>query len=269
MLSVNPPACQNDRVGGTSIDDVDRRVDAWLASLRSDNTRAAYRRDMVVFRQWLHASRLSPRKVTVGHVERFAEHCADGGESDATVRRRMAAVTSFYRHVGGSWSMPNPATDADRPVAGPEAPAPVLTPAQAAAVWKAATDLGSKAASVVGLVLLDGLKSHELLRLDAADLRRTAGGGFSVAVPGRAESSPVTLDGRTVAALRRYLAGRRTGPLLYGDNPTREQARLTRYGVDYLVRRTAEQSGVTASVTVNVLRNTQSAARRAAPSDDA
>ena len=48
-----------------------------------------------------------------------------------------------------------------------------------------------------------------------------------------------------------------TGPLLLGDNPTRTPARLTRYGVDYLVRRAAERSGVSKPVTVNVLRNTR------------
>ena len=79
----------------------------------------------------------------------------------------------------------------------------------------------------------------------------------------------VALEARTVAALRDYLAGRRNGPLLYGDNPTREPARLTRFGVDYLVKRTAERSGVRATVTVNVLRHTQSAIRHSQPGDDA
>lgn len=248
----------------TRRDDLDSRVESWLATLRSENTRAAYRRDLLVFAQWLRLVRLQPRKVTVAQVEQFADHCVGAGDSDATIRRRMAAVTSFYRHAGPTWSAANPGTDADRPAAAPDIPPVVLSVDDADAVWRAASALGPKTAAIVGLVLLDGFKTHELLRLDVDDLHRV-GTGFSVLVAGRPGSARVGLHPRTAAALRRYLGDRRTGPLLYGDNPTREKARLTRYGVDYLVRRTAASAGLTTQVTVNVLRNTQTElARRAA-----
>jgi integrase/recombinase XerD len=250
-------------MAGAPSGDLDTRVESWLASLHSDNTRAAYRRDLVVFLAWLQSVQVPPRRVTVAHVERFAHHLDDEGSSDATVRRRMAAVASFYRHAGPAWSMANPATEADRPAAAPDVPAVVLTPAEASAVCKAANELGPKTAVVVGFVLLDGFKSHELLKLDAADLRRV-GNAYSVVdddAPGGA--APAPLDPRTSAALRRYVGSRRAGPLLLGDNPTRTPARLTRYGVDYLVRRAAERSGVSTPISVNVLRNTQAAGRTA------
>ena len=264
MLSVDPSAWHTLHMAtgrGRTPDDVDRHVESWLATLRSENTRVAYRRDLVVFLAWLRAAGAAPRTVTVAHVERFAEHLSDEGSSGATVRRRMAAVTSFYRHAGVAWSMANPATAADRPATEAVTPDVTLTAAEAAAVWKAANELGAKTASVVGLVLLDGFKAHELLRLDVADLRRV-GTGYAVVAPG-ATSAPDLLDPRTATALRRYLGARRTGPLLYGDNPTRTPARLTRYGVDYLVKRAAERSGVATPISVNVLRNTQAAGRTA------
>ena len=201
MLSVNPSAWHTGAVASAHADDTDTRVQAWLASLQSDNTRAAYRRDLVVFLAWLQSVRVAPRKVTVTHVERFARHLDDQGSSDATVRRRMAAVASFYRHAGPAWSMANPATDADRPAAGPDAPAAVLTPAEAAAVWKAATELGSKTALVVGLVLLDGYKTHELLRFDAADLRRVGDVYSVVDANAPAGAPPEPLDAADVGSL--------------------------------------------------------------------
>jgi integrase/recombinase XerD len=251
-------------VASAPSDDLEAKVEAWLESLRSDNTRAAYRRDLVVFGRWVRSLALHPRKVTAAQVEQFADHCAGAGDSDATVRRRMAAVTSFYRHAGTSWSSSNPGTAADRPAPSPDAAVVALSAADADAVWSAAVSLGPKTATLVGLVLLDGFKAHELLRLDVGDLQRV-GAGYAVRVGGQDGSTHVRLDPRTSAALRRYLGDRRAGPLLYGDNPTRERARLTRYGVDYLVRRTAVSAGLATPVTVNVLRHTQTElARRAA-----
>ncbi len=256
MWSVNRNPWHTRDVTSIRRDDLETSVESWLATLRSDNTRAAYRRDLAVFGQWVRSARLQPRKVTVAQVEQFADHCTDAGESDATVRRRMAAVTSFYRHAGTTWAVVNPGVTADRPAATPEAAAVVLSGADAEALWRAALSLGPKTAVLVSLVLHDGFKAHELLRLDADDLHRS-GGVCSVRVPGRAGAARVPLDPRTAAALRRHLGERRTGPLLYGDNPTRERARLTRYGVDYLVRRAAQAAGLATPITVNVLRNTQ------------
>lgn len=185
MWSVNRNPWHTRDVTSIRRDDLETSVESWLATLRSDNTRAAYRRDLVVFGQWVRSARLQPRKVTVAQVEQFADHCTDAGESDATVRRRMAAVTSFYRHAGTTWAVVNPGVTADRPAATPEAAAVVLSGADAEALWRAALSLGPKTAVLVSLVLHDGFKAHELLRLDADDLHRS-GGVCSVRVPGRA-----------------------------------------------------------------------------------
>lgn len=234
-------------------------VGDWIASLRSPNTRAAYQRDIDVFRAWLVGAGVHARDVTEEDVEEFADSCTDAGAAGSTVRRRVAAVASFYRYVATAWAMENPATDADRPPTPATREPVVLSPTDAAAFWRAALALGAKTAAVVGLVLHDGMKAHEVLRLDARDVRPAQGG--MIVRRGAVGADEQPLDPRTAAVLRRYLAGRKDGPLLYGDSPTRAQARLTRHGVDYLVRRTAAHAELGVPVTVNVLRNTHSAER--------
>lgn len=235
--------------------DVERALDAWLASFGSPHTKSAYRRDLAVFRTWLADRHVAVQSASTRDVERFGRERLRDGESPATVQRRLSSVASFYRHAGSRFAPSNPAEAAVRP-ADSKRDVVQLTATEADEVWRAATALGPRTAVLIGLVLLDGMKSHELLRLDAADVQRaTAGWRLVGPEPGDAR----TVDPRTAAALATYLGRRRTGPLLSGENPTREPARLTRHGVDYLVKLVGRDAGLSAPLTVNVLRNTHAA----------
>jgi site-specific recombinase XerD len=51
-----------------------------------------------------------------------------------------------------------------------------------------------------------------------------------------------------------YLGRRRTGPLFLNERHGRVPARLTRYGVDYMIKQVAHAAGLAASVSANTLR---------------
>lgn len=223
---------------------------AWLATMSSPNTQAAYRRDLQVFVAWTSQAGVTPLRATSVHVEAFRIHCEATGSSPATVHRRMSALSSFFRHATGDGL--NPVDGAARPDT-PAAPATAaLTADEAARVWLAASALGAKTAALVGLIMHDGLKTSEVLPLDVADVR--FGRGTTVVVLDRDAPVVLAVDPRTGTPLRRYVGARRHGPLFVGDNPTRQPARLTRFGVDYLVKRTGATAGLATPLTVNALR---------------
>jgi integrase len=171
------------------------------------------------------------------------------------VHRRLSALSSFYRHAAGAAG--NPVEGAARPAA-PDPASDTLSTAEAARLWAAACRLGPKTASLVGLVLLDGLKTSEVLPLDVGDVRF---GRATATVAIQRRDAPTPVAAQTAVVLRRYVGPRRSGPLFVGDNPTRDPARLTRFGVDYLVKRAGAEAGLDAPLTVNTLRRSSPATR--------
>src|SRR4051794_2049635 len=86
----------------------------WLAALRSANTRAAYAADIEKFLAWCTAAGVLALGASPDDVERFRQHCVDGGSSEATVGRRLSSVSSFFRHAGIGETL-NPTRGIERP----------------------------------------------------------------------------------------------------------------------------------------------------------
>lgn len=239
----------------TDAQPVGHLIEAWLVTFTSSNTRSAYRRDLELFVEWLTDGSLDPRSVTATDVAAFRDHCAGSGSSPSTTNRRVAAVASFYRHAGPVWSTPDPTRGVVRDRVAPR-PAPPLSAADAAATWRAAVALGHKTAAVVGLTMLDGLTTNELLQLDIGDLI-VSPQTVVIDTMRRGGLLRLVVDPRTGVALRHLVSARTTGPLLVGQTPTGDGARLTRFGVDYLVKRVGTHAGLDAPLTVTTLRRTQ------------
>ena len=89
-------------------DPVTRLVLGWLAAKRSENTRAAYARDIGIAPQrratrapswlaWCQAEGVHPvGDVTGLHVARYARQLDAAGLSPASVARKLAAVSGWY-----------------------------------------------------------------------------------------------------------------------------------------------------------------------------
>ncbi len=241
----------------------------WLDGLASENTRDAYGRDLAAFNDWCGGEGSSPLTADVDDIDRYRDACGDGGARQATIARRLSALSSFYEHACQADAVgSNPVEQVRRPA--PSAtPAPSLDDQQAAKLFAAAQALGSKVAVLVGLLLWDGMKLGEALGLDVEQIEKTRG-GLQATVSRRGESRPVPLDRRTATAIRHYLDGRAEGPLLVGDSPTQQTGmRLTRFGADFLLKQAAEEAGLGRAVSANTLRRSYiTAARRNGTSVD-
>jgi integrase/recombinase XerD len=225
---------------------------AWLYTHRSWNTRAAYEADLSGFATWCAMTGRSPLRVHSDDVADYRGQCQGSGASPATVNRRLSALTSFYRFVAGTEGpAENPAESVTREPASVASATVALDAGEAEAILEAAQRSGPRSASLVGLLLVDGCKVGEVLAADVDDLSRRP---WALTVTRRGHAECVTLDGWTGRALRRYLAARTQGPLFVGETPSREPARLSRFGADHILKRVAEDAGVTKPVSANTLR---------------
>ena len=246
-------------------DPVTRLVLGWLAAKRSENTRAAYARDIGIspgrrssrapsWLAWCRAQGVHPVTGVTGlHVARYARRLEVVGLSPATASRKLAAVSGWYAwlvrrgHIEAS-----PAVDIPRPrrPAGDPPATPRLTRDQAVALVRAAdTAPGpqrARTAALMAVLLFTGVRVGEVVAADVADLgtdqrRRvlwvTRGG----------ERRGLPLPAAAAVRLDAYLAsrtGRRTGPLF----ATSTGGRLFPADVWRVVRRLAAGAGLPADL---------------------
>ncbi|MCC6434031.1 MAG: hypothetical protein IT196_03290 [Acidimicrobiales bacterium] len=153
----------------------------------------------------------------------------------ATVARRLASLGSFFAFaVDDGQLATSPVARTQRPVAEPSGTVP-LTEAQTVALLAAGRRLGAKTAVLVDLLLVDGLKLGEVLAANSEDLTED---DATLTVNRRRGPVELDLQDGTALAVAAYLDGRRTGPLLLGDSPTRQPA-----PADPLRRRLPAQAG--------------------------
>jgi integrase len=145
----------------------------------------------------------------------------------------------------------NPMSAVARPDVAAASSTARLDDAEARAMLRASERLGVKAAALVRLLMLDGLKVGEILGADAEDLDV---GTASLVVRRRGRASSIPLQLPTVRRLRRYLGRRRRGPLFVSDVPGRRASRLTRFGADHVLKKVAAAARVETPVSANALR---------------
>lgn len=170
------------------VDPVTRLVLGWLASKRSENTRAAYARDIGITPQhrashapswlaWCQEQAVHPVTGVTGlHVALYARRLKAAGLSPASAARKLAAVSGWYdwlarrRHITAS-----PAVGIARPKVSPDIPAtPGLTPGQALALVRAADAARgpqrARNAALVSVLLFTGARVSEVIEANVEDL---------------------------------------------------------------------------------------------------
>jgi integrase/recombinase XerD len=225
----------------------------WLRVQRSPHTQSAYGADLAHFRAWCLGNRRQPLDFTADDLAAYRFACEAAGSSAASVARRLSAIASFMRFAAGHGvgSDAEVVSSVERPRASPVSATAELSDDDAAALLSAADADGSKAAFIVRLFMLNGLKVGEAVAANASDLSDRP--RMTLRLQPAHAARVVVFHRDTAKAGRKYLNGRRSGPLL-----TREQrdddARLTRFGVDYIVKRVAEAAGIGVPVSGNTLR---------------
>ena len=189
-------------------------VAAWLTGLRSARTRRAYAGDLVAWLGWLAERDTEVLAAGRVHVDLWAATSLDAGAAASSVRRRLSALSSFYRYCAAhDLTGRIPTQGVARPVVDPDYTATVgLDRDQARALVAAAdADTGAQAlrtAAVVRLLLHNALRVDEACAADIADLGEDSGHRVLRVVRKGARKAKIPLTPATMAALEAYLADR-------------------------------------------------------------
>jgi site-specific recombinase XerD len=230
---------------------------AWLASLRAPRTRRAYAGDVRGWLGWLAERGTDVLGAGRVHVDLWVASQQDRGAESSTVRRRLSALSSFYRYCAAHDLVDRiPTAGVARPVVDPDYTATVgLARDQARALVAAAdADRGPQAlrtAAVIRLLLHNALRVGEACAADIADLGADAGHRVLRVTRKGARKAKVPLTPATAAVLDAYLADRArraglggpaqlAGPLL----ATATGGRLRQGHLWELVRRLARTAGI-------------------------
>ena len=252
----------------------DRRADdlaaAWLSSLRSPATRAAYASDWQRFTAWLSEVEGPPvLAVSFPLVETYARWMRDRERLRPTTQaRRLAAVSSFYRYAVKCKAVDrNPAAAelVDRPPTGTDHVklTPALSPAEVAQLLAAGSSPQDRA--LVLLLGSTGMRVTEALSVDL-DAITTERGHAVVTVTGKGgKVNTVPLVPALVVEVDAIRSARSSGPLFTGKHG----GRMTRQGAQRALTRMANRAGIGKGVTPHQLRATAitSALRAGIPLD--
>jgi integrase/recombinase XerD len=231
----------------------------WFANIDNPNTRRAYRNDLKEFMTFVGiAAPAELRLVTRGHILAWRKDLERRELAGATVRRKLAALSSLFEYLCDQNSVPtNPIKGVKRPkVESYEGKTPALGDSQARHLLNLPAGDGLKALrdrALLSLLLHHGLRREELARLTVHDVHLRRGvphlrvhgkGGKLRHIPLHPGTQGLLADyleasghaGDKTAALFRPIRNNRTGELARG---------LSTDGVYKLVRWYAQKLGVT------------------------
>jgi integrase/recombinase XerD len=230
---------------------------AWLASLRSARTRRSYAGDLLGWRVWLAERGVELLDAGRVHVDLWVRAQEHAGAGDASVRRRLSGIGSFYRYcLSHDLASTDPTAGVARPRVDPDYTATVgLSREQGRALIAAAdADTGRsrlRSAAVIRLLLHNALRVDEALGADVADLGTDRGHQVLTVLGKGNRRAKIALTPGTLASLQAYLDDRAAatglqgwrgmgGPLL----ATTSDGRMRPSQLWELVRRLAEAAGI-------------------------
>lgn len=232
---------------------------AWLSSLHSPATRAAYERDWLRFAAWLSEVR-GPAVLAVSFplVEAYARHMREveqPAKRPTTQARRLAAVSSFYRYAVKAGVLDrNPAAAelVDRPPTGPDHVrlTPALTPADVAELLAASSNPQDRA--LVLLLGSTGMRVTEALSIDLDAITTERGHAVVVTTGKGGKAGTTPLVPALQAEVDAVRAIRTSGPLFVAEHG----GRMTRQGAQRALARLAHRAGLGKPVTPHMLRAT-------------
>jgi len=225
----------------------------WLATLPSENTRRAYRADLLDYSRWCSAQGGNPLGAHRAVVDAYRLDLEAQGRKPATVARRLSALGSFYRYlIDEGHAETSPVDRVRRPKVSADSPRLGLDADEARRLLAVADAEGAQAHALACLLLLNGLRVSEALGLDA-DMLEQERGHHVVRIVGKGGRVRVTpLAPRTRAALDAVLDGRNIGAVFANA----QGVRLDRHQAARMVARWARAAGLTKRISPHSLRHT-------------
>ncbi|MGO9753600.1 MAG: tyrosine-type recombinase/integrase [Solirubrobacteraceae bacterium] len=260
----------------TAVDDVLQRAEGWRAPTRepgngppgpeellmivlrhyqrrSENTRALYARELVLYLAHCQSRGQDPYAVRSEHVEDYLALLGAAGLAEASRALALAAIAAYYRravHERAIDQDPCAIVERPKPAASEQNQARALSRPQVAQLLAAARARSALHELLVCLLFFNGLRVSEAAGADVEDLAEHQGHRvLAIRGKGNAEKNHrVPLNAPTIAALDRWLherariaAGADTGPLLLSPTTRRPLTRQAIYGQ---INRLARSAGL-------------------------
>ena len=215
-------------------------------------TVAAYRRDLTDFGQFLAGIGVEALAVRRAHVDAYAHRLRGLGASDATVARRLACLSGFYRYALEEGLLErNPVVGVRRPRLSENSQALGLGREQTRALLTAADAASARDRALLYLLVFLGLRISEAIGVDVEDLEATRGHQTVWVSRKRERRSQLVLAPPAAIAVAAVPEGRELGPLLV----TGSGRRLDRHHAAKIVGRLARRAGLEPKVTPHALRH--------------
>lgn len=226
-------------------------MEAWLLGYRGD-TALGYRNDFTRFAEYLErVGDLQVLEVERAHVNAWVREMEDEGLAAATIRRRLAAISSFYTYaleedlIGRS-----PVARVRRPPAPEESRRSGLDRDELRRFLEAAAAAGPLEHALACLLGLNGLRVSEACNARIADLEVARGHRTLRVTRKGGRRQVLALAARTAAAVDELVGDRRRGLIFPGlaGRPGRDRARR-------VVRRIAKAAGIRKPISPHSLRH--------------
>ncbi|GAA1739255.1 site-specific integrase [Rothia terrae] len=147
-------------------------ITSWALSYASANTQQAYLNDLKIFCAFLDEARADLLQVRRTHLDVFSRVHEKYTDSNASVARRLAAISAFYRFLLLDEVIDkSPADYIRRPPVDPDFTATqALTQREALRLLDTATEHSLRAQTLVDLLLSTGLRISEALNIRESDI---------------------------------------------------------------------------------------------------
>ena len=233
----------------------------WMEKGLSDNTLAAYRRDLLAFERWLHASGAPAiPAVQREQLQGYLASLLAARRSPRSVARSLSCLRGFYRHLlrEGHVSV-DPTLDLDSPRQGRPLPK-TLSEADVERLLQAPDvedPLGFRDRCMLEVLYACGLRVSELVSLTLAQISLNQGVVRIVGKGGKERLVP--LGEEALHWMRRYLAGPRAEILGARSSdvlfPSRRGGAMTRQTFWHRIKLHAGTAGLARAPSPHVLRH--------------
>lgn len=236
-------------------------ITSWVLSYTSENTQQAYLHDLKIFCVFLDEAGIDLLQVGRTHLDVFSRVHEQYTDSNASVARRLAAISAFYRFLLLDEVIEkSPAEYIRRPTIDPDFTATqALTQREALRLLDAATEHSLRAQTLVDLLLSTGLRISEALSIRESDISE---GRLLITRKG-GKKSAVYLPEHTLRNLRKLTTTTGLEVETQGKTGTSPLVFITRTGkpwqrsnVDRLLRKLALTASIRKTVSAHVLRHT-------------
>ena len=235
----------------------------WMEKGLSDNSLAAYRRDLKAFAGWLTANRpgLSLHEVGRADLLAYIEIRSRAGIKPRSAARALSALRSFYQMLNRDGLMnENPTLRVDLPKIGRALPKS-LTEEEVTALLESPLvehHQGLRDRTMLELMYATGLRVSELVSLTLSEINLRQGvvrvrgkGGKERLVP-VGEIALAWLEKYLVEARPELLLGKAPTDVLFPSNRARAMTRQTFW---HLIKKYALAAGISANLSPHTLRH--------------